>query len=69
MSERDKYHVSAMPTEGVYAMVVNGERLSREYHTQAERRDQVELMARDLVATMLDVDVASLDADFVVTVG
>ncbi|MEU6791641.1 hypothetical protein ABZ907_08100 [Nonomuraea wenchangensis] len=68
MSERDTYTITAGRSGSWWALTVCGPGLKRDYHTQVKRLEHAEEMARDLVATMLDVDVSEVDADFELTV-
>ncbi|MED7922979.1 hypothetical protein SMD20_01940 [Nonomuraea sp. LP-02] len=68
MSERDTYTITAGRSGPWWALTVCGPGLKRDYHTQVKRLEHAEEMARDLVATMLDVDVSEVDADFELTV-
>ncbi|MBN6056395.1 hypothetical protein JYK22_30990, partial [Nonomuraea sp. RK-328] len=68
VSKRDAYTVTASRSDDWWALTVSGPGLKRSHHTQAKRLEQAEKMARDLVATMLDVDVSQIDADFDLTV-
>ncbi|MEV0627079.1 hypothetical protein ACI2LC_02820 [Nonomuraea wenchangensis] len=68
MSERDTYTITAGRSGPWWALTVCGPGLKRGYHTQVKRLEHAEEMARDLVATMLDVDVSEVDADFELTV-
>ncbi|GAA2205519.1 hypothetical protein GCM10009850_009770 [Nonomuraea monospora] len=65
MSKRDTYTITASRSDDWWALTVSGPGLKRSYHTQVKRLEQAEDMARDLVVTMLDVEV---DADFALTV-
>ncbi|GIH71706.1 hypothetical protein [Sphaerimonospora thailandensis] len=64
MSKRDTYTISVSRSDDWWALTVSGPGLKRAYPTQVKRLEQAEEMARDLVATMLDVDVSEIDADF-----
>ncbi|MEZ7127288.1 hypothetical protein ACBR40_18295 [Nonomuraea sp. AD125B] len=64
MNERDAYTITAGRSGPWWALTVHGPGLKRGYHTQVKRLEHAEEMARDLAATMLDVDVSDLDADF-----
>ncbi|MEU6738940.1 hypothetical protein [Streptosporangium sandarakinum] len=64
MSERDTYTITAAKSDGWWALTVSGPGLKRDYHTQVKRLEHAEEMARDLVATMLDVDTSEIDAEF-----
>ncbi|TYB58908.1 hypothetical protein FXF51_35880 [Nonomuraea sp. PA05] len=64
MSKRDTYTITASRSDDWWALTVSGSGLKRSYHTQVKRLEQAEEMVRDLVATMLDVDVSDVDADF-----
>ncbi|QYC43421.1 hypothetical protein Nocox_29185 [Nonomuraea coxensis DSM 45129] len=68
MSEHDTYTITAGKSGPWWALTVRGPGLKRGYHTQVKRLEHAEEMARDLVATMLDVDVSEIDADFELTV-
>ncbi|MFF4616938.1 hypothetical protein [Nonomuraea jabiensis] len=68
MSKRDTYIITASRSDAWWALTVSGRGLKRSYHTQVKRLEQAEEMARDLVATMLDMDVSEIDADFDLTV-
>jgi predicted transcriptional regulator len=68
VSKRDTYTITASRSDGWWALTVSGPGLKRGYHTQVRRLEQAEEMARDLVATMLDVHVSELDLDFELTV-
>ncbi|MET7332302.1 hypothetical protein [Nonomuraea sp. NPDC005650] len=68
MSKRDTYAITASRSDDWWALTISGPGLKRSYHTQVKRLEQAEEMARDLVATMLDMDVAEIDADFDLTV-
>ncbi|MEO3806124.1 hypothetical protein [Nonomuraea sp. B1E8] len=68
MSGRDTYTITASRSDDWWALTVSGPGLKRGYPTQVKRLEQAEEMARDLVATMLDVDVSEIDADFDLTV-
>lgn len=68
MSRSDTYTVTASRSDGWWALTVSGPGLKRSYHTQVKRLEQAEEMARDLVATMRDVDTFEIDADFDLTV-
>ncbi|MEU9830360.1 hypothetical protein AB0D67_02355 [Streptosporangium sp. NPDC048047] len=68
MSERDAYTITAGRSDGWWALTVSGPGLKRDHHTQVKRLEHAEGMARDLVATMLDVDASEIDADFDLTV-
>ncbi|MFI7639517.1 hypothetical protein [Nonomuraea sp. NPDC049400] len=68
MSKRDAYTITASRSDGWWALTISGPGLKRSYHTQVKRLEQAEEMARDLVATMLDVDVSEIDAGFELTV-
>jgi hypothetical protein len=68
VSKRDTYTITASKSDGWWALTVSGPGLKRSYHTQVKRLEQAEEMARDLVVTMLDVDVFEINADFDVTV-
>lgn len=64
MSGRETYVITAGRSGDWWALTVSGGGLKRGYHTQVKRLEQAEEMARDLVATMRDVDVSEIDADF-----
>lgn len=68
MSARDTYIITAGRSGRWWALTVCGPGLKRGYHTQVKRLEHAEEMARDLVATMLDVDASEVDADFELTV-
>ncbi|MFC4113126.1 hypothetical protein [Nonomuraea zeae] len=68
MSKRDTYTITASRSDDWWALTVSGPGLKRSYHTQVKRLEQAEEMARDLVVTMLDVDVLEMNADFDLTV-
>ena len=68
MSKRDTYTITASRSEDWWALTVAGPGLKRGYHTQVKRLEQADEMARDLVATMLDVNVSTINADFDLTV-
>ncbi|MEV4470632.1 hypothetical protein [Nonomuraea sp. NPDC049504] len=68
MSKHDTYTITASRSDGWWALTVSGPGLKRTYHTQVKRLEQAEEMARDLVVTMLDVDVHEMNADFDLTV-
>lgn len=68
MSARDTYIITAGRSGHWWALTVCGPGLKRGYHTQVKRLEHAEEMARDLVATMLDVDASEVDADFELTV-
>ncbi|NRQ38721.1 hypothetical protein HII36_43885 [Nonomuraea sp. NN258] len=68
MSRRDTYTITASRSDDWWALTVSGPGLNRSYHTQVKRLEQAVEMARDLVATMLDVDALEIDADFDLTV-
>ncbi|MEU0570937.1 hypothetical protein ABZ297_36855 [Nonomuraea sp. NPDC005983] len=68
MSKRDTYTITVSRSDDWWALTVSGPGLKRAYHSQVKRLEQAEEMARDLVATMLDVDVSEIDAEFDLTV-
>jgi predicted transcriptional regulator len=68
VSKRDTYTITVSRSDGWWALTVSGPGLKRGYHTQVRRLEQADEMARDLVATMLDVEVSTIDADFDLTV-
>jgi predicted transcriptional regulator len=68
VSKRDTYIITVSRSDDWWALTVSGPGLKRSYHTQVKRLEQAEEMARDLVATMLDVDVSEIVADFDLTV-
>jgi hypothetical protein len=68
VSKRDTYTITASRSGDWWALTVSGPSLKRSYHTQVKRLEQVEVMTRDLVVTMLDVDVLEMNADFDLTV-
>ncbi|MEU7838257.1 hypothetical protein [Nonomuraea sp. NPDC049129] len=68
MSRNDTFTITASRSDDWWALTVSGPGLKRSYHTQVKRLEQAEEMARDLVATMLDVDIFEINADFDLTV-
>ena len=63
MGERETYIITASRSDGWWALTVSGPGLKRSHHTQVKRLEHAEQMARDLVTTMMDVDVATIDFD------
>lgn len=68
MSKRDAYTITASRSDDWWALTVSGPCLKRSCHTQVKRLEQADETARDLAATMLDVDVSEIDASFNLTV-
>ncbi|GAA1625439.1 hypothetical protein GCM10009733_022710 [Nonomuraea maheshkhaliensis] len=68
MNKRQTYTITASRSDGWWALTVSGPGLRRSYHTQVKRLEQAEEMARDLVVTMLDVDLSEIGAEFELTV-